>query len=192
MPFPKRSSSMLRIIKRHLASVALATTLMTLCLNTHASAQTTQIDFEQFSGGPFFTQVEPPLTVGVATFSGGQILSATSNLVANQSKVYGTAIFCSGCLPTITIDFSKEVSNFSVVLYNGQTFTVTYVVQDDQGELQSITLPAHFQSGFTTINLPSTGIRKVTITSDTGQWDFLIDNVRFDESGCTTNVQRLS
>ena len=183
---------MFRIMKRHLASAALTTALLTLCLNTHASAQTTQINFEQFSGGPFFTQIEPPLTVGIARFSGGQILSAASGLATNQTKVYGTAVFCSGCLPTITVDFSEPVSNFSVVLYNGQAFTVTYVVQDDQGGLQSITLAAHFQFGFATINLPSEGIRKVTITSDTGQWDFLIDNVRFEESGCITDVQRLS
>ena len=137
------------------------------------------IDFEQFTGSSLFSAIQPPLTVGIATISGGQLLSAATNLPADRSVVYGTAAFCSGCLPSITIAFSQKVSNFSVFVYNGQTFTVTYTVQDDAGGLQTVTLVSNSQSGVATVMLPSTGIRQVTITSNAGQWDFLIDNLRF-------------
>lgn len=143
------------------------------------------VDFEQFSGPSVFTGVQPPLTVDLATFSGGQILSRATNLPANQTTVYGTAIFCSGCLPTITIDFSEAVSEFSVFVMNGQTFTVNYMVEDDQGGMSMISLVANFQSGAGTVSLPSTGIHMVSITSDAGgNWDFLIDNVKFSAAGC--------
>lgn len=66
-------------------------------------AQTpTVINFDQFSASSFFQSVQPPLTVGVATFSGGQLLNTASFLPADPTTVYGTAFFCAGCLPTIT------------------------------------------------------------------------------------------
>lgn len=138
------------------------------------------IDFEQFTGSPsVFTGIQPPLTVGIATISGGQTLSAALNLPADRSIVYGTAYFCSGCLPTITISFSQTVQNFSVFVFNGQTFTVTYTIRDDVGGVQTISLVSNANSGVATVTLPSTGISQVTITGNTGSWDFLIDNVRF-------------
>ena len=139
----------------------------------------TTIDFEQFGGPSFFTGVQPPLTVGNATFSGGQLLRGTSNLPANQSTIYGTAVFCGGCLPTITIDFAQGVSNFSAFVMNGQTFAVTYTVGDDTGGTQTLTLFANFQSGAGTFTLPSTNIRRVTIRGSVADWDFFVDNIRF-------------
>ena len=65
------------------------------------------VDFEQFQDGDYpastFSIAEPPRTVGIATFSGGQLLNATTNLPVNQSVVYGTANVCTGCSSTITI-----------------------------------------------------------------------------------------
>jgi hypothetical protein len=139
----------------------------------------TLIDFEQLTGPAVFTGVQSPLTIGVATISGGQILAGTTYLPADSSVLYGTAYFCPGCSPSITITFSAPVSNFSLFLYNGQTFTVTYTVQDQQGNIQTVSLVANNQSGYSTVTLPSTGITQVVITSDTGQWDFEIDNIRF-------------
>jgi hypothetical protein len=175
------------------AIFAASIALTTLGLSTHASVQPTHtIDFEQFSGPSLFTGVQSPLTVGTATVSGGQILSATAFLPANQTKVYGTSIFCPGCLPSITIDFSQPISDFSVFVANGQTFTVLYTVEDDQGGMQTLILFANLNSGAGTFTLPSTNIRRVTIRSNIADWDFFIDNITFSESGCTTNVQRLS
>ncbi len=154
--------------------------LMTVGLFAAAPAGAEElIDFEQFTGPSVFTGIQPPLTVGEATFSGGQILNATTFLPADPTVVYGTAFFCPGCLPTITIDFAVPVSNVSMLVLNGQTFVVTYFVEDDQGGLASVTLPPNFNSGAAVVSLPSSGIRQVTVTSSTGSWDFFVDNVRF-------------
>jgi hypothetical protein len=148
----------------------------------------TTIDFEQFSGPSVFTGVQPPLSVGVATFSGGQVLNATSFLPANPTKVYGTAFFCAGCLPTITIDFAQGISNFSAFVMNGQVFAVTYTVQDDQGGMQTLTLFPNFSSGAGTFTLPSTNIRRVTIRGSASDWDFFVDNLRFFLGGLELKV----
>lgn len=141
------------------------------------------INFEQFSGSSFFTGVQPPLTVGAATISGGQILSQTTFLPGDQTTLYGAAFFCPGCSSTITITFSRPVSSFSVFVYNGQTFNVTYTVSDDKGGTQTKTLDSNKLSGFATFNLPSTGITQVSVTSSAGSsWDFFIDNIRFADS----------
>jgi hypothetical protein len=152
------------------------------------------IDFEQFTtASSIFTAAQPPLQVFAeingqvstkiadsATISGGQVLNATSNLPVDRSVVYGTASFCSGCQPAITIQFVRKVSHFSVFLLNGEPMIVTYMVEDDQGGMQSKTLVANFKSGSETVMLPEAGIRQVTVTSNgAGVWDFLIDNIRF-------------
>ena len=137
------------------------------------------VDFEEFSGSNIFTGIEPPLAVGPATFSGGQVLDATTFLPANPTTVYGTAFFCPGCLPTITIDFAEPAASLSLDVLNGQTFVVTYFVEDDQGGMTQATLASNANSGAATLTLPSSGIRQVTITSDAGNWDFFIDNISF-------------
>jgi hypothetical protein len=149
---------------------------------TTAAPTTAVIDFEQFTDVPStFTSAQPPLTVGIATFSGGQLLNLATNLPVNPTVVYGTASFCSGCAPTITIDFTQGVSDFSMFLMNGQPFTVTYVVQNDQGGTQTHTLVSTAQSGAVTVSLPQTGITHVEIrpTGEPPSWDFLIDNIEF-------------
>lgn len=143
----------------------------------------TLVDFEQFTGrGETFGAADPPLTVGIATFSGGQIIGAsTANLPADPTVVYGTASFCAGCARTITIDFATAVSDFSVFLMNGQPATVEYTIQDNFGGTDTWSLVSNAESGAKTISLPIDGIVQVVITpSGTPEsWDFLIDNVRF-------------
>jgi hypothetical protein len=164
---------------RVLVPVAMAAALLT-ARQTTASAQVQAVDFEQFSGPSVFDSAKPPLTVGVATFSGGEVLSATTFLPADPTNVYGTSFFCSGCASTITIDFSVPVSNVSMFVANGQTFTVTYTARDDQGGVQTIALAANFQSGAGTLTLPSSGVMQVTVSGDTFVWDFFVDNVTFE------------
>jgi hypothetical protein len=143
----------------------------------------TVIDFEEFTGrSSGFSTADPPLTIGVATISGGQIIGAsTSNLPANTTIIYGTASFCDRCSPTITMNFSQPVSNFSLLLMNGATVTVEYRVQDNQEGSQTVTLPSNSESGAQTITLPSEGITQVLITPTVASefWDFFIDNVQF-------------
>lgn len=137
------------------------------------------IDFEKFPGGSIFTSVQPPLKVEGATISGGQILSNATNLPRNHTTVYGTAFFCNGCLPTMTIDFAHPVGDVSLLLMNGQTFTVNYTVTNNIGDLVTLSLPANSQSGANIVHLPAAGVSQVTVTSGTGSWDFLVDNIGF-------------
>jgi hypothetical protein len=142
----------------------------------------TLIDFEQFAGqSDVFTGLQPPLTIGIATIAGGQLLNAATNLPVDESIVYGTAAFCPGCSPTLTISFSQKVSNFSIFLLNGDVVNVTYTVKDDAGGTQVVTLPANTVSGSSTIALPDSGIVQVMISGadSAGFWDFEIDNIRF-------------
>jgi sugar lactone lactonase YvrE len=162
--------------------MALTAFVVLLLLPQSLLAQTQTVDFEGFTGPSGFTSAEPPLTIGIAKFSGGQRLTATFNL-ADRTTVYGTAFFCTNCLPTLTIDFSEPVSNVSLKVLNGQTFVVTYTVQDNAGGTpQVFALQSNGDSGQTTVTLPSTGITQVTVTSNAGEaWDFFIDDVQFTE-----------
>lgn len=137
------------------------------------------IDFEEFTGGSLFTTADPPLLTENATISGGQILSNATFLPANRTTVYGTAFFCAGCLPTITIDFTDPVKDLKLVLLNGQTFTVTYTLKNNLGDLVTLSLVSNSQGGTGIVGLPSGGITSVTITGDTSSWDFLIDNIEY-------------
>jgi hypothetical protein len=137
------------------------------------------IDFEEFQGPSVFAGAQPPLTGEGATVSGGQILTNTTFLPVDHTTVYGTAYFCPGCSPIITIDFQAPVDGFSLLLMNGQTFTVTYTVMDNTGGSRVLSLAANSASGAAVVDLPSQQITRVSITSNTGSWDFLIDNMRF-------------
>jgi pimeloyl-ACP methyl ester carboxylesterase len=160
--------------------VPLLCSVAVLLLPRLAQGQTSTIDFEQFAGPNVFQTADPPLMAASATITGGELLRGTTFLPADQTTVYGTASFCSGCLPTITIQFNQPVSNFSVFVINGEPFEVTYTVQDDQGGLQTQSFPGNSDAGAGTINLPSSNILQVTITSnDSSNWDFFIDNVSF-------------
>ncbi len=172
------------------SATSLCCFLLLLACSVSAFSQTappTLIDFEQFTGMPsLFSSIKPPLTVDIATFSGGELLNAATFLPADPSVVYGTAAtsstlgtVCTGCLPSITIDFAEAVSNCGVFLINGNIITVTYSIRDDRGGIQSITLPPNFQSGAGVVSLPSVGIRQVVITGDAAEWDFFVDNVTF-------------
>ena len=77
------------------------------------------------------------------------------------------------------IDFSQKVSNFSAVLLN-RSVPLTYVVCDDQGGSQQITLGDNAAG---TISLPDSGIRRVGIRFQSELHSYLvylgIDNVQF-------------
>jgi hypothetical protein len=80
----------------------------------------TLVILDQFTSAPsLFSAADPPLRIGRATFSGGQVLNAATFLLAIQSAVCGTAHFCSGCATTLVIDFEGRVSDCSMLLLNG-------------------------------------------------------------------------
>jgi hypothetical protein len=172
-----------RITTMVVKALLLLTILLWNVVSVGAQTRTTtaKIDFEEYGGSTLFATTQTVRNC-IATISGGELLSQATNLPVNQTVVYGTAANCSGCQPTITIDFDVPVSNFSLFLMNGDKKPRSYLIKDDLGAQQMVTLAPNFQSGATTVMLPSSGIRKVTITDDFSDtfYDFLIDNIQFD------------
>ena len=149
-----------------------------------ARADATTIDFESFAGPSVFGTAEPPLTVDVATFSGGLVMTAVNGLLSDQSSVYGTADFCAGCVSSITITFSMPVDNFSGEVLNGTAATgaiIRYTVASDLGGSVTKSLGTDISNDAATFTLPDSGITSITIsrTEPTPTWDFFIDDVSF-------------
>lgn len=157
--------------------------LLPLGLTPGLAAQLVTIDFENVAGPSLFDSAEPPLQIQSATFSGGEVLTNATFAPADESSIYGTAAFCNGCLPTITMSFSQRVSNLSFLLMNGNTIVVTYVIEDDEGSTQVVTLPENFNEGAAVVTVPDQNVRSVSISGDAGDWDFAIDNVVFTLAG---------
>ena len=130
--------------------------------------------------GGFCEPAQPPLTIGIVTFSGGVLMDEVANLPANQTTVCG-AFNCPGYAPAITITFASPVRDFSVDVYNGDIVNVSYTVASGSGGSVTKSLAANFFSGSDTFALPDAGITSVTIQRATPDsfWDSFIDNVRF-------------
>lgn len=164
----------------------LASLALLLGVGSGAAATTTTIDFEAFTGPSLFCPPAlSPLTIGVATFTGGTVLTAAANSPADQTSMYGTANICSstGYSDTLTITFSRPVSDFSALVVNGNTVTVSYTVADDAGGSVTKSLVANLPApgGADTFSLPDDGITSVTIglTTPSAVYDFFIDDVQF-------------
>jgi hypothetical protein len=159
--------------------------ILSTALAASLSAQGS-IDFEQFTGPSFFTGCNAatgnPLTVNGVTFVGGQILTNTGGLPADETTVYGTANFSPGCANPITFTFAEPATNVSFLLLNGQPATVSYVVVDNQGQTHVVTLPANFAAGSSTVTIQDSNIVSVTIISASLPFDFFIDNIVWDVS----------
>lgn len=178
----------MRISRIAVLALVMASLALTVAVGG-AAAATTTIDFESLSGPSLFcAPATPPVTIGVATFSGGVIMTAVAALPADETTVYGTSL-CPGYEPAITIAFSRPVSNFSVLVLNGDIATVSYTVADDLGGTVTKDIVANFNSGAETFSLPDAGITSVTInpTISTAFWDFFIDNVAFTAFPTTTS-----
>jgi len=162
---------------------------------------TVLIDFEQFTApvaGYDQSGVPNPLTVGAATFTatwGGWedgVLRNQGFWSVDESNVFGTSYGIpelpqqpgDDCSWGLEIDFHQKVSNFSALLLSTSRglFGVgpaTYMICDDQGGTQQITLPV---GGGGAIFIPDGGIRRVNIfpTSFGGEFVYwAVDNVRF-------------
>ena len=161
--------------------------------NTDLSFPGATITFEDLSGPCCFTSYPGPTYEGVTTssatsmtveFDGGQVLGGTSNLPGDQSVVYGTADYCSGCAQTIDIYFSQPVSTLSFFLINGNTVTVTYDTVDYVGATVTTTLVSNFGSGVGEVTVPDSGITHVNISGGPAPGgccvvDFFVDNFTF-------------
>jgi hypothetical protein len=157
-------------------------TLIVLAL-VAAPAFATTIDFEAqaANAGGFLTGIpDSPLTVGPATFTGGELRGAEIGLLADQSGVYATqGVFGSGETNPLTIHFAVPIDGFSVYVANGDN-TATYTLSDDAGDSISASLPSAGAGGVRIFSLPGIGIQTVEILSSNADgWNFAIDNVTF-------------
>jgi hypothetical protein len=133
--------------------------------------------------------------IGTVTFHGGALLDHATNLPADETVIYGTAgnsasigVFPgSGFANPLTISFPAPITNFFLDVLNGNTMSVDYHVADNHGNAADFLLAPNLSGGLKTIGFAATGT-VVTISAATGQstsagmtWDFLIDNVHFDE-----------
>lgn len=150
-----------------------------LCFTTLLASfplQAATIDFEaQGAGAPpaFNNTLNSPLTIGIATFSGGQLLKNEASS-ADTTAVYATAGGAPYLNP-LTISFFQPINGFSLAVTNNTPDT--YTVAGNVGGSQSLSLNAN---AFQIFNLAGAGITSVTISSATPVfWDFAIDDVTF-------------
>ena len=120
------------------------------------------------------------------TFLGGVILTNATNFPANNSSVYGTYFGGGsdhGYENPMTITFSESVTNFYMDLYNGWTTDRTFTVSDNSGNSTTVTLPNNISSGQTLVEFAAIGtvITIADVTPGVSTWDFLIDNIYFNE-----------
>ena len=138
------------------------------------------IDFEtQGAAAPaaFIGVLNSPLAIGIATFTGGELLNHAAGGV-DQTAVYATtnASPSGGAyLDPLTITFSQAVSGFSLDVTN--EFADTYIIADNKGGSQSSAVTLNTTHNF---SLSDSGITSVTVSSTSKAfWDFAIDNVSF-------------
>lgn len=159
--------------------------LFTLALAGAGSARADIINFESFSGPSLFGGPAQTLTItgtsaGTVTITGGTVLTAETNLPADETTLYGTC-FCGPYSQTITLTFQNPITNFFLDLYNGQTHPDTFTAADNVGNSIVTTITSNTSSGNALISFPAAGTM-VTITTSDPSWDFSIDNVGFDQA----------
>ena len=149
-------------------------------------ATATVVDFEAQAaarGGNLTGIPDSPLTIGIATFTGGELLKAEVGLNADQTGVYATeGLFGSGESNPLVITFASPVSNFSIFIANGDDVR-NYTVSDNLGDSVTMSLASAGGLGAGAFSLASSGLTTVDITSaNADAWDFAIDNVTFTQA----------
>jgi hypothetical protein len=150
---------------------------------TVAPATATIIDFEAQAasrGGSLTGIPDSPLTIGIATFTGGELLNGEIGLNADQTGVYASeGLFGSGETNPVVITFASPVNAFSVFVGNGDDVR-SYTVSDNLGDSITQSLASTGALGAGTFSLPGNGLTTVYITSaNANAWDLAIDNVSF-------------
>ena len=141
------------------------------------------VDFEAQGtgrGGQFTGQADPPLSIGIATFIGGQVLNGETGLSNDATAVYATySINGPGYSNPLRISFGRLVDGLTLLLANEQEGT--YTVADDVGDSITRTIPLGSPTTASSVfDLGGFGIGSVTIAKvGRGTWDFAIDDVSF-------------
>ena len=159
-----------------------------LCCTFAAHADVVNFD-AQAAGAPdvFTGVVNSPLTIGSATFTGGELLINETGSV-DETGVYATASVGGGYTDPLNITFSSPVSGFSIVVTNN--IADTFTVADNLGDSSSAFLVLDSEHTF---SLSGSGISSVTISSaNQSDWDFAIDNVTFAPAAATPEPSSLA
>jgi PEP-CTERM motif len=155
----------------------------------------TVINFEAQAantGGNLTGIPDSPLTIGIATFTGGELRDGEVGLNADKTGVYASeGLFGSGETNPLVITFASPVSDFSVFVANADG-AGSYTVSDNLGDSVTGLLASIGASGEDTFSLSGNGLTKVDITSfDADSWNFAIDNVTFATSISTPEPESL-
>ncbi|HEY1217042.1 MAG TPA: PEP-CTERM sorting domain-containing protein [Bryobacteraceae bacterium] len=166
-----------------------------LALAAAVPACATVIDFEAEAGnrGGNLTGIpDSPLTIGGATFTGGELLTGEVGLNADQTGVYATeGLFGSGETNPLVITFATPVQDFSLFVLNGDDAR-SYTVSDNLGESLTNPLPSAGGVGGAMFSLPGNEITTVMIASaNQDAWDFAIDRVSFNTAAPTPEPESL-
>lgn len=177
---------------RHLLTHFALTLLATAALST-----ATTIDFEaQGASAPagFNTTLNSPLTIGIATITGGKLLKNEAGFPAgdsniDKSAVYATVYGLAGYTDPLVVTFSQPVSNVSLLIANETPDT--YSLADNLGNTVSggngIVCDASGACPSFVLTLSDNAVTKLTIsTLATVGWDFAIDNISFTPSASAT------
>jgi hypothetical protein len=167
-------------------SLLVASASFCMLLLAAAPAFASVADFEAQAanhGGNLTGIPDSPLTIGTATFTGGELRDGLINFAADETGVYASeGLFGSGETNPLVIAFAAPVDNFSVLVANGDLPNQTYTVSDNLGDSATFMLPlsGSLSNSSRTVSLPGNGITSVLITSsDTDSWNFAIDDVSF-------------
>ncbi|HTF62848.1 MAG TPA: PEP-CTERM sorting domain-containing protein [Edaphobacter sp.] len=163
--------------------VTLFASYMLLICTTALPVTATAINFETQAantGGNLTGIPDSPLTVGIATFTGGELRNGEIGLNSDQTGVYASqGLFGSGETNPLVITFASPVRAFSVFVANGDDVR-RYTVSDNLGDSITMSLASAGSLGAATFSLPGDGITMVNISSSNADaWDFAIDNLTF-------------
>ena len=160
---------------------------------TPAMATVINFDAQAADRGGNLTGIpDSPLTIGIATFSGGELLNAEVGLNADQTGVYATqGLFGSGETNPLMITFASPVEQVSLFVANGDDVR-NYTLSDNLGDSITKSLPSAGALGAASFSLPGSGITTVYVTSaNADAWDFAIDNVTFTAGTSTPEPESL-
>lgn len=153
------------------------------------------IDFEAQAantGGNLTGIPDSPLTIGIATFTGGELRDGEIGLNADQTGVYASeGLFGSGETNPLVITFASPVTDFSVLVVNADV-AESYTVSDNLGHSVTMSLAASGGLSAATFSLPGQGLTTADIASDNiDAWNFAIDNVTFATATPTPEPESL-
>jgi hypothetical protein len=156
--------------------------------------------------GPTFAGAGNAQTVTITAggydvvLSGGVMLGPNINfLPADSGVAYGTADFAnaggqSGYTNPITIRFfeagtttARNVSNFFIDVFNGNTVPVNYTLTDNLGQTFTFNIANNLSGGTRSFGIPSAG-HTFTVLGNAPPpgaccaWDFFLNNVGFNEA----------